>query len=476
MTSISVVRQLLNLLTEAVDSLEETCAAKGIPIPDLNEPFHPASEAFRADPAAADATRIIGAAAHHLAAIVAPPPVSMYSMIGGMVGSSALRVCLESHVTEILRTAGPKGMTPEEISAINGQDPKKLGRFLRMLSTFHIYREIGPNLFTNNRVSSMLDTLKSYDEIVADPSKKNDGTPGFTALVGHHLDEVFKAAAYSWEAASTASKDDFENPAKTPFNKAFNTDDTFFQYFQRPDQAERQRRFGLGMKGVQALQHPDVVLSAFDWQSLPTDSVVVDIGGGIGHAMLPLVKRYPQLKIVVQDLPSVVEDAKPFWTEKMPEAITSGQVTLEGHDFFEPQTRKASVFFLKQVLHDWPDQHCVKILTHLRAAATPDTRLVVMDSIIPYACHDPSASTRESIKGYEPEEAPAPLLSNYGSASAMAYYADIVMYISVNSQERTITHHVDLLRSAGWKIVAVHRPQGDGSFHQGIEAIPIYLS
>ncbi|KAL0952703.1 hypothetical protein HGRIS_006939 [Hohenbuehelia grisea] len=471
----SVLRHLLQLLTEAVDRLEQSCASKGTPIPDLDEPLDASSAAFHADSEIAEDARIIGAAAVHLAAIVTPPPLTMYSIIGGLLGSAALRVCLESHVTEILREAGPQGLTPEQISAINGQDPKKLGRFLRVLATHHIYREVEPNVFANNRVSSALDTGKSSGELSKDPATKYDNTNGFGAVVGHHLDEVFKAAAYSWEAATSASETDFEDPTKTPFNKAYNTNDKFFSFVHRPEEAARRHRLGLAMKGGQTMQHPDAVLSNHASIRLVESSYgcIVDVGGGIGTSALKIASHFPNLKLVVQDLPEVLEDAKAFWSQNMPEAITSSRVTLEAHDFFAPQTRKPAVFFLKQVLHDWPGNYCVQILQHLRDAAGPNTRLVVVDSIIRFACKDSGSITGERIQGYEPKEAPAPLLANYGAQGAMAYIGDMVMYLTLNAQERTITQHAQLLCGAGWQIVAVRQPKGDGSFGQGIEAVPV---
>ena len=47
---------------------------------------------------------------------------------------------------------------------------------------------------------------------------------------------------------------------------------------------------------------------AFDWKSLPKDSVVVDVGGGVGASSLVLAETFPDLKIVVQDRPPVVEE------------------------------------------------------------------------------------------------------------------------------------------------------------------------
>lgn len=42
------------------------------------------------------------------------------------------------------------------------------GRFLRILATNHIYRELEPNVFTNNRISSMMDTLKPTKDLFAE--------------------------------------------------------------------------------------------------------------------------------------------------------------------------------------------------------------------------------------------------------------------------------------------------------------------
>ena len=46
------------------------------------------------------------------------------------------------------------------------------------------------------------------------------------------------------------------------------------------------------------------------------------------------------------------------------------------------------------------------------------------------------------------------------------------MFLIFNSQERTIRHTINLLRSTGWKVTVVHRQDGDSTFLQPIEAVP----
>ncbi|KAG6859414.1 hypothetical protein C0993_003938, partial [Termitomyces sp. T159_Od127] len=77
------------------------------------------------------------------------------------------------------------GLHVNDIAAKNGQDPRKLVRFLRYLANSHIYREITPDVFANTRISSMLDTLKPSQDIIAHPETKHDNTPGMAALAGH---------------------------------------------------------------------------------------------------------------------------------------------------------------------------------------------------------------------------------------------------------------------------------------------------
>lgn len=53
---------------------------------------------------------------------------------------------------------------------------------------------------------------------------------------------------------------------------------------------------------------PILVFVAYDWESLPQDALVVDVVGGVGSVSLALTRSYKNMKIVVQDQPSVVQD------------------------------------------------------------------------------------------------------------------------------------------------------------------------
>lgn len=100
------------------------------------------------------------------------------------------------------------------------------------------------------------------------------------------------------------------------------------------------------------------------------------------------------------------------------------------HNFFEPQpVQGPAVFILRTILHDWPDEYCIKILCHLRNAAGPNTQLVVVDNIVTYACGDPADV--EHIPGAVEPRPPFPLLANKGAANLFAYLVDLQVRIFI---------------------------------------------
>jgi hypothetical protein len=93
--------------------------------------------------------------------------------------------------------------------------------------------------------------------------------------------------------------------------------------------------------------------------------------------------------------------------------------------------RNASVFLLRTILHDWPTPVSRTILQHLREAATEDTKLVVGDFILSYACATQDDQKHTHIKGIELDgrsEVPYPLLPNMGKASSLGYSYDIMVW------------------------------------------------
>ena len=78
------------------------------------------------------------------------------------------------------------------------------------------------------------------------------------------------------------------------------------------------------------------------------------------------------------------------------------------HDFFKPQpVKNASMYFVRFVMHDWSDEWCKKLLSQLRAAAGPTSKLIMFEEILRHVCPESGP--------FAQQPAPYPLLANYGA-------------------------------------------------------------
>ncbi|OCH93183.1 S-adenosyl-L-methionine-dependent methyltransferase, partial [Obba rivulosa] len=472
---VAALRALQQIIAASIDSIEKSCESRGLQFPDVNEPFTPANDAARADPGIQEAAALLVSAAHQMIATVQQPQKTIFVALVGYYLPVSLRAAIETNTVEILREAGPQGMHVNEIAQRSGVDPVKLGRLLRFLATSHIFKEVAPDVFANNRLSSVCDTGKPVDELLKKPLEKHENTSGISALIGHCTDEDYKGAGFILEHLTdpeTAFEDGLE---RTPMMRAFGSTTDVWTWFERPDNELRFRRFGAAMTGVSNMESPDSILKGFDWGSLPDGSLVVDVGGGIGTASLALAKAHPKLRYLIQERAPVVEEGKKGRAIRincqsvLPQALSSGLVRFEVHDFFKEQPIKnASVFLLKQIMHDWSDRFASNILKQLRSAATPETKLVLIDNIMPYACRADGLS----VPGAKSSDVPEPLLPNMGGAGILPYCFDLSMYVHFNATERTLGHLQKLLDGSGWKLSRVYPTDSLGSYLPQVVAVP----
>ncbi|KAI0795374.1 S-adenosyl-L-methionine-dependent methyltransferase [Irpex lacteus] len=457
-TALEELRTLGNLVSAAIDKIEQACVSQGKDLPALSQPSNPQSEAILLQPDVAEASNVIIAAASQLIAAVRPPTVSLMIHADLARICSCLSVAIQAHVAEILRDAGSAGMPANVIASHTGINPDKLAHVLRLLATCHIFREVSPDTFANNRLSAGLDTGKDIRDILADPQAKYEGTTSISAMLEHLTTVTLADACHLVHAVLDPKLSYSGEPSEAAFNLAHKTDLPLFEWLSQPEQAYASKRFSIGMHAANEFSAPGIILKGFDWKSLPKGSLVVEVAGGIGTKTMSLAREFGHLKYVVQDRSLVInEDASKFWASEFPEAISSGQVELQVHNIFSPQpVQNASVFIVRAIMHDWSDDYCVKILSHLRAAATPHTQLMVIDSILPYACrNDEQSLDIPGAKDCQPV-APAPLLPNYGAASLMTYLIDIGMLAVLNGQERTIPQFAKVFERSGWRLVRVH--------------------
>jgi len=121
---------------------------------------------------------------------------------------------------------------------------------------------------------------------------------------------------------------------------------------------------------------PDYDVELSDgWDAVRT---VVDVGGGTGAMLASLLRRHPQARGILVDLPGTVARAG-----RLIESLgVAGRVTVEGQSFFDPLPSGADLYLLKSVLNDWPDEPTVAILRRCaEAARTSQATIAVLGGV-----------------------------------------------------------------------------------------------
>uniref|UniRef100_A0A9I9E218 O-methyltransferase C-terminal domain-containing protein n=1 Tax=Cucumis melo TaxID=3656 RepID=A0A9I9E218_CUCME len=98
---------------------------------------------------------------------------------------------------------------------------------------------------------------------------------------------------------------------------------------------------------------------------------LVDVGGGLGITLQLITSMYPYIKGINYDLPHVIRDAPPY-----------PGVEHVGGDMFE-KIPNGDAVFMKWILHDWSDEHCITLLKNCYNAIPDDGKVIVVDSILP---------------------------------------------------------------------------------------------
>jgi len=89
----------------------------------------------------------------------------------------------------------------------------------------------------------------------------------------------------------------------------------------------------------------------FPWDKLKKDSVICDVGGGVGSISTQLAKCYPTLRFILQDLPGELEIAEhKVWPQRCPEAIQQKRISFIPLNFFKESPEKGcDIYFVSVV-------------------------------------------------------------------------------------------------------------------------------
>ena len=127
-------------------------------------------------------------------------------------------------------------------------------------------------------------------------------------LTKPRADEIMKGSAFITDALIDPATSHSEELVNSPCMRVFNAN-SYFDYIYAPGNEYQGARVQAGMNSLATSERSTVVPGGFPWETLPKGSKIVDVGGGVGSGSHEIMKRNPLLKFVIQDLPTVVDQA-----------------------------------------------------------------------------------------------------------------------------------------------------------------------
>ena len=84
---------------------------------------------------------------------------------------------------------------------------------------------------------------------------------------------------------------------------------SLWDYFDSPEGAVARERGNRAMVGAEPILHGGLIYD-YDWTKHGESATIVDIGAGMGGAAIELTRRFPTLRVIMQDKPEVIESAR----------------------------------------------------------------------------------------------------------------------------------------------------------------------
>lgn len=316
----------------------------------------------------------------------------------------ALTTGTEKGVWEYL-AENPGPFKAAEVAKVKEIDPPILMRLMKHLSSMGYLKELGSDTYERTNFTKAMAVPiigQSYPPISGGCNAALDQFPRWASKTG-------------WKTPNSISDG--------PYQMAFNTELNFFQWLQAHPPYGQQFNYHMGgyHQGRPSWMDPgfypvdENLVKDFD--NAEGSALIVDIGGSVGHDLEEFHKKHPDVpgRLICQDLPIVIGQI-----EKLDDRIEP-----MSYDFYTEQPVKgARAYFMHSVLHDWPDETCLKILANITAAMKPGySKLLINENVIP----DTGA---------------------HWETTAL----DIMMLTLLSSRERTRENWEDLLGKGGLKI------------------------
>ena len=271
------------------------------------------------------------------------PAELVHNLCRSRILSNAILVAVDLGLADLVLK---QSITINELATKTGCHQDSLHRLMRCLSYAGIFEEDG-NSYTSTELSEVL--------------VKNSRTSIRDLIYMESLDwftDTLNGLAYSVRTGKPA------------FDHIHGQD--WVEYLRdRPNMSEIMQ---LGMLDVtEKLELPQLKNYDFSWAD-----TIADVGGGKGGFLAEILKRYPDKRGILAELPEVAEQARNYLSN----LGLLHRIEVIEVDMFEELPFKTDACILKRVIHDWDDQLSLKILENCKSTLTNNGRILIIDRVI----------------------------------------------------------------------------------------------
>lgn len=338
----------------------------------------------------------------------AAPAAVMYQMITGFYVSRSIFAAADLGLADLLHDK-PRSCT--DLARATGTDAPSLFRLLRLLVSAGVFAEHDDGSFALSPVGEYLrsdtpDSMRAVAQLLAGP-----------------------AAQLAWSGVT----DGLRTGRPT-------LGEPFYDYLAaRPDQAAVFNRAMISLAGHLA----PAIVGGYDFTPVRT---VVDVGGGHGELLRQLLAANPGMRGVLFDRPGVAADG----LSRIAAAGLGDRCEAVEGDFFDEVPEGGDAYILRGVVHNWDDERARVILTNCATAMTPDSRLLLVETVVPDTVdQSPAASAATGV--------------------------DVNMMVMLGGRERTWQEFGDLFDAAGLTLTKITpigiSPSGIARPHHVIEGV-----
>ena len=331
-----------------------------------------------------------------------PAYVGIYQILNGVHVAGAVSCLAQMGIPDLI---GTDSKSAEELAKEIGADPQALYRLMRATASVGVLSEGADGKFSQTPMSAVL---------------RSDATPTLRNLA--------IMTGREWHGQGWSRLDYCVRTGKQALAEIHGV--PMFEFLkQHPEEAQI---FNNAMTDISTIDSP-AVAEAYNFEGIRS---IVDIAGGHGLLLATILKKNPQMRGTLFEMPHVLEGAK-----NGPLAPVMERCTLASGDMFSSVPSGADAYIMKHIIHDWPDDRCVQILKACRKGVNAGGKLLVVDSVI-----------------------------HPGNEFSPSKFLDLQMLIFPSGCERTEKQFRELFAASGWKLNRIVPTKAVDSVVEGVPA------